>query len=46
MKQRKAYASALTKEELIKGGITLITEEGHVFKGDKQVIPSINCQGY
>lgn len=46
MTQRKTYASALTKEELIKGGITLISEEGYVFRGDKQVIPSINRQGY
>lgn len=40
------YARKLTKEELIKGGITLITEEGYVFKGEKQVIPTINKQGY
>lgn len=43
---KKTYATRLTKEELIKSGITLITEEGYVFKGDKQVIPSINSQGY
>lgn len=43
---RKKYARKLTKEELLNGGITLITEEGLVFKGDKQVIPSINQQGY
>lgn len=43
---KKTYASKLTKEELIKGGITNITEEGYVFKGAKQITPSINCQGY
>ena len=46
MKQRKNYASKLTKDELIKNGITLVTEDGYVFKGDKQIIPSITLGGY
>ena len=46
MKQRKNYASKLTKDELIKNGITLVTEDGYVFKGDKQITPSINLCGY
>ena len=46
MKQRKNYASKLTKGELIKNGITLVTEDGYVFKGDKQITPSINLCGY
>lgn len=43
---RKDYATQLTKEELIKGGITLITEDGLVFKGETQVIPTVNAAGY
>lgn len=46
MKQRKNYASQLTKDELIKNGITLVTEDGYVFKGDKQVTPSVSVGGY
>lgn len=46
MKQRQTYATKLTKEDLIKGGITLVTEDGLVFKGDKQVTPTINAAGY
>lgn len=43
---RKIYASRLTKEDLIKGGITCITKEGLVFKGEKEAALSVNCQGY
>ena len=39
MKNRKTYASRLTKEMLIKSGIELITEDGKVFKNGKQIIP-------
>lgn len=46
MKKRKNYASKLTKDELIKSGITLVTEDGYVFKGDKQITPSIDLSGY
>lgn len=46
MKQRKIYASRLTKEDLIKSGITLVTEDGYVFKGEDQVSPSISAGGY
>ena len=47
MKNRKTYASRLTKEMLVKSGIELITEDGIVIKNGKQVIPIINKQnGY
>ena len=46
MKQRKTYASKLTKEMLIANGIELITEDGAVFRNGKQVIPTQNKQGY
>lgn len=34
-----AYAKKLTKAELISEGITEITKEGRVFKGDKEIFP-------
>ena len=40
------YARKLTKEELMKVGITAVTEDCHVFKGDIELIPSTNKQGY
>ena len=40
MKNRKTFASRLTKEMLIKSGIELITEDGTVFKNGKQIIPT------
>lgn len=40
------YARRLTKEDLINSGITLVTEDGHVFKDEKEVIPNINQNGY
>lgn len=43
---RKDYASKLTKQDLIKSGITLITKDGYVFKEEKQVIPYMNNGGY
>lgn len=46
MKERKNYASRLTKEDLIKSGITLVTEDCCVFKGEKQLTPSINSGHY
>ena len=46
MKNRKPYASRLTKDELIKGGISLVTEDGLIFRGEKQVKPSLNSNGY
>lgn len=46
MNTRKAYATELTKAELVAAGITLVTKEGYVFKGDKQVVPTINSAGY
>ena len=39
MKNRKTYASRLTKEMLVKSGIELITEDGTVIKNGKQIIP-------
>lgn len=36
---RRLYASKLTKEDLMNDGITNITTDGHVFKGDKEVFP-------
>lgn len=46
MKERKTYASRLTKEMLIANGIELITEDGVVIRNGKQVIPTQNKQGY
>lgn len=46
MKTRKNYASPLTREELVKAGITLVTEDGLVFRGEHQVMPCINDGGY
>ena len=46
MKNRKTYASRLTKEMLIKSGIELITEDGNVFRNGKQVILSKDKNGY
>lgn len=40
------YAKKLTKEELIKSGITNVTDDGHVFKGAEEIIPRINNKGY
>lgn len=42
-----AYATRLTKEDLINGGITEVTEDGRVFRFGKEVKPSIDKrQGY
>lgn len=46
MKERKPYASQLTKEDLLKSGITVVTEDGLVFRGEKQVKLSLNSNGY
>ena len=46
MKNRKTYASRLTKEMLIASGIELITEDGTVIKNGKQIFPKKNKQGY
>ena len=46
MKNRKTYASRLTKEMLVANGIELITEDGAVIKNGKQFIPTQNKQGY
>lgn len=40
MKNRKTYASRLTKEMLVASGYELITEDGTVFKNGKQIIPT------
>ena len=42
MKNRKPYASRLTKEMLVKSGYELITEDGTVFKNGKQIFPIQN----
>lgn len=39
------YAKRLTKEDLMRGGITNITEDGRIFKGDKEIKPSIGYAG-
>ena len=39
MKNRKTFASRLTKEMLVKSGIELITEDGTVIRHGKRVIP-------
>ena len=40
------YARKLTKDELLTGGITKVTEDGRVFKGEEEIIPTVNKQGY
>lgn len=40
MKNRKTYASRLTKEMLVASGYELITEDGAVIKNGKQIIPT------
>lgn len=40
------YARKLTKAELMEFGITEVTADGRVFKGDKEEIPNIDQQGY
>ena len=41
-----AYNTRLTKEELIKSGITNITEDGRIFRNGKEVKPSKVNSGY
>ena len=41
-----AYAKKLTKEDLLKAGITNITEDCRVFRGDTEVKPFTNAKGY
>lgn len=43
---RQKYASKLTRKDLEKSGITCITKDGKVFRGEKEVSLSINWQGY
>lgn len=43
---KRTYASKLTKEDLISNGITKVTEDGHVFKGEQEEIPTVSRQGY
>lgn len=43
---RKDYASRLTKDMLVKGGITCITKDGRAFKGEEEAALSANYQGY
>jgi hypothetical protein len=40
------YARRLTKEELIENGITEVTTDGHVFRGQHEEIPRITNGGY
>lgn len=40
------YARKLTKEELVKTGITEVTKDGHVFKGEDEILPTVTKQGY
>ena len=46
MKNRKTYASRLTKEMLIANGYESITEDGTVIKNGKQFIPFQDKDGY
>ena len=46
MKNRKTYASKLTKEMLIASGYELITEDGTVIRNGKQIFPIRNKKGY
>ena len=42
-----AYNTRLTKEELIKSGITEVTEDGRIFKNGEEITPSKNAvSGY
>lgn len=43
---KNKYATKLTKLDLIQAGITEITKEGLVFKGETPVNLSVNAQGY
>lgn len=40
------YARRLTKEELMKSGITEVTKDARVFKGDREEVPKVNNGGY
>jgi hypothetical protein len=40
------YARKLTREDLMIGGITNVTEDGRVFRGEEELIPVINKNGY
>lgn len=40
------YARRLTKEELMKAGITEVTKDARVFKGDREEVPKVNNGGY
>jgi hypothetical protein len=40
------YARRLTKDELMKSGITTVTKDGRVFREDGEIKPTINNQGY
>jgi hypothetical protein len=40
------YARKLTKEDLMKSGITNVTEDGKVFKGEAEVQPQMTNAGY
>lgn len=42
----KTYARRLTREDLIKAGITYVSENGDVYKGNKKVKFSVNRNGY
>ena len=40
------YARKLTKEEIMKSGITTVTKDGRVFRENTEVKPTINANGY
>ena len=42
----KTYARRLTRDDLIRAGITYVSENGDVYKGDKKVKFSVNRKGY
>ena len=42
----KTYARRLTRDDLIRAGITYVSENGDVYKGDKKAKFSVNRQGY
>lgn len=43
---RIMYARRLTKEEIMKSGITTVTKDGRVFRKDTEIKPIINASGY
>ena len=43
---RIMYARRLTKEEIMKSGITTVTKDGRVFRENTEIKPTVNASGY